>query len=171
MTRLTEGRLVHEFPAGWIAWKCDDAPYYRNHFQAFAGGAKSVDFAAVSPGNDPILWLIELKDYRAARRTKPSDLFDELAIKVRDTLACLMATASNSGCMPAAGHAKAGCKASKVRVVLHLEQPAKPSKLFPQVVEPKSAKDKIKQKLRAIDPHPLIGNSVNLSAKVAWSIS
>ncbi|MDP3859780.1 MAG: hypothetical protein Q8Q73_18625 [Stagnimonas sp.] len=168
MTRLTEGRLAHVFPAGWIAWKCDDASYYRNHFQSFAGGAKSVDFAAVGPENDPALWLIELKDYRAAPRTKPSDLFDELALKVRDTLACLLATASNSGMHPEVDQARAACKAGRVHVVFHLEQPRTPSKLFPQVVDPKDVKDKLKQKLRAVDPHPVWGNSAELGRKVAW---
>lgn len=170
MTRLMDGRLVHEFPAGWIAWKCDDAPYYRKQFQSFAGGAKSVDFAAISPGTDPVLWLIELKDYRAQARSKPSDLFDELATKVRDTLACLMATGANSGAQPEVDQAKAACRAGEVRVVLHLEQPRKPSRLFPQVIDPKDVKDKLKQKLRAVDPHPVWGSSVELRGKVDWGI-
>lgn len=171
MTRLTDGRLVHEFPVGWTAWKCDDASYYRNQFQSFANGAKSIDFAAISPGADPVLWLIELKDYRAYPRSKPSDLFDELATKVRDTLACLMATASNSGVRQEVDQAKAACNAGKVRVVLHLEQPSRPSRLFPQVVDPKDIKDKLKQKLRAVDPHPVWGNGVELSRSVSWRVT
>ncbi|MEW6166929.1 MAG: hypothetical protein AB1651_04440 [Pseudomonadota bacterium] len=170
MTRLAEGRLAHEFPAGWVAWKCDDAPYYRNQFNSFAGGAKSVDFAAIGPADDPMLWLIELKDYRAHGRTKPSDVFSELATKVRDTLACLMATASNSGATPEADNAKRACKAGKVRVVFHIEQPAKPSKLFPQVIDPKTVRDKLKQQLRAVDPHPIWGGQAELDSKLGWSV-
>lgn len=171
MTRLAEGRVVHEFPQEWLAWKCDSAPYYRNRFNSFAGGAKSVDIAAIEPATEPVLWLLEIKDYHASRRTNPSDLFSDVALKVRDTLACLMATACNSTTAPELNNAKAACKAGKIRVVLHLEQPTKPSKLFPQVIDPKGAKDKLKQQLRAIDPHPVCGNSRELGRKVTWRVT
>jgi hypothetical protein len=170
MTRLAEGLLVHEFPPGWRAWKCDSAPYYQRHFNSFAGGAKSVDFAAIEPAAEPVLWLVEIKDYRATPRSNPSDLFSDVAMKVRDTLACLIVTACNSMATADADNAREACKVARIRVVLHLEQPVKPSKLFPQVIDPKTAKDKLKQQLRAIDPHPVWGNSADLVEKVAWRV-
>jgi hypothetical protein len=58
----------------------------------------------------------------------------------------------------------------KIRFVLHLEQPQKPSKLFPQVVDPKSAKDKMRQKLRAVDPHAIVGDKALLNKLMAWQV-
>ena len=50
-------------------------------------GIKALDLLAVDPTKTA--WLIEVKNYRDHVRTKPSELSDEVARKVFDTLAAL----------------------------------------------------------------------------------
>ena len=84
MTTITEGALTFSFPDGCHAGKCDGWSHYRNQFQAVAGSSKAVDILCIAGDTS---WLIEIKDYRQYPRTKAIDIADELAMKVRDTLA------------------------------------------------------------------------------------
>ncbi len=171
MTTIREGRSTHVFPQTWRAKKYDALPYYVNHAQSFASGLKAVDIAAIEPGNSPVLWLVELKDYRLQKRTKPSDLFDEVAQKVRDTLAGLKIISTRSNDVTEAEFAQLACSARSIKVMLHLEQPNRHSKLFPQIIDPKIAKQAMKSKMRAVDAHPIIGNAATLDSKVTWTIT
>ena len=90
MTNIMEGDLTFSFSAGCQTSKYDDWSFYRKQFQAVAGQSRAVDILCVEGDAS---WLIEIKDYRQHNRTKPSDIADELAIKVRDTLAGLAAAA------------------------------------------------------------------------------
>ncbi|MGO9811146.1 MAG: hypothetical protein ACLP53_10250 [Isosphaeraceae bacterium] len=118
MQSLTEGRLTFKFPDGVEAAKLDDWRFYRNQFQKLGAtlrvpcghcgaelrckqcesaktlGIKSVDFLVVDTKGS--CWLIEVKDYRTTRRTKTVDLADEIARKVRDSLAMLAAASRNA---------------------------------------------------------------------------
>ena len=84
MTEIEEGDLKFTFPDHCEAHKYDEWAFYRNQFQSVAGGSKAVDIVCVSGDT---AWLIEIKDYRRHPRTKVIDIDDELARKVRDTLA------------------------------------------------------------------------------------
>lgn len=75
------------FPSDWQALKYDDSAFHRHQFQNFAGGSKAMDVVALSPDRE--LWLIEVKDYTLHRRVKRGSPFDEVAAKVRATLAGL----------------------------------------------------------------------------------
>ena len=86
MTEIREGALTFSFPDQCEAGKYDDWSFYRNQFQSVAGGSKAVDILCLADG---VAWLVEIKDYRQHPRTKPSDLCDEVARKVRDTLSGL----------------------------------------------------------------------------------
>ena len=46
--------------------------------------------------------------------------------------------------------------ADRIRIVLHLEQRAVHSRLFPRAIDPASVQQRLKQKLKAIDPHPRV---------------
>ena len=50
-------------------------------------------------------------------------------------------------------HSKVALSRKKLRVALHLEQPRKPSRLFPLVDNPANIAIKLKQQLRFADPH------------------
>jgi hypothetical protein len=90
MPRLTEDKLACDFPNTWTVAKYDHWAFYRNRFQSSCTGNKAMDFLGFDPATQT-LWLIELKDYRQFRRTKDHkiSLWDEVAIKARDTLAGL----------------------------------------------------------------------------------
>ncbi|MCL5961064.1 MAG: hypothetical protein M1358_17460 [Chloroflexi bacterium] len=168
MSTLNEGNLACTFPDSWKVTKYDDWEFYRNRFAGSCGGNKAVDFLA----HDPLgrtLWLIELKDYRRFRRTKDDQLslWDEVALKVRDTLAGLFA-AKVDPAHPEQSYAALALRVTSLRVVLHLEQPATGSKLFPRAYHPADVQQKLKQMLKPIDAHPRVIELNNMRA-VPWS--
>lgn len=168
MAVLSEGRLQFNFGPSCRAEKYDEWSFFRNQFQSTCGGAKAVDIICLS-GNT--CWLIEIKDYRQHKRTKPQDLGDEIAIKVRDTLAGLVAAKMNANAVSERDLAKKAIQAKAINVVLHLEQPEKHSKLFPRAIDPAAVKQSLKRQLRAIDAHPRIVNKHTLSAHMDWIVT
>ncbi len=150
---IKEGCLQFSFPDNTIASKYDAWVFY-SKFNSVFGGVKAVDIVHVD--SEKTAWLIEIKDYRTNRRTKPSELCDEIALKVRDTLL---------------GLAVARFQARRLRVVLHLEQPQKPNKLFPQVVNPADIKQQLKRLLKAVDAHPSIVDQHTLKPNMLWTVA
>ncbi len=130
MPTIVEGQLTFRFPDHWQASKFDQWRFFRNQFQSVCGGSKAIDVLAVEPHS--CLWTIEVKDYRRHRRVKSIDLAEEVAVKVRDSLAALVAAQANANDANERAMAAAALRCSRLRVVLHLEQPAKHSKLFPE---------------------------------------
>ena len=57
-----------------------------------------------------------------------------------------------------------------LRVVLHLEQPAKHSKLFPRAIDPADIQQKLRKLVKAIDPHPLVTEKATCPDRVPWSV-
>ena len=167
MCKIIEGKLEFIFPDGWKALKLDGTEFYRKHFQNFAD-SKCVDIASFQ-ANGGELWLIEVKDYRINRRTKTLDLFDELALKVRDSLALLFL----AKCKPeinSFNFVHIAADKPKIRVVLHLEQTAKPSKLYPHIVERDNARRKLAQTVRVVDPHPLFCEMSAMPHDCPWVV-
>jgi hypothetical protein len=195
MTRLVEQNLEHTFGHGWTASKYDRWPYYLAYFQSACKGNKAVDFVAVDPTGDA-LWLIELKDYRKNQGKPPrkaADLANDIAIKVRDSLAGLFAaakydahhahaadaqrsgssqTASQSSTYAQHAHAaeaQRSLQAKRIRVVLHIEQPQPASKLFPRAYDRGDIQQKLKQRVLAIDPSPVV-TEIGATPSLPWSI-
>jgi len=129
ITMQVEGLSFH-FPDSWTVTQYDAWPFYKNRFKDACGGSKAIDLLALNP-EDKTLWLIEVKDYRLHPREKVIELSDEIALKSRDTLAGLVAARFN-GEEPERTHAQRSLQARSLRIVFHLEQPPKPSKLFPR---------------------------------------
>ena len=167
MCNIIEGKLKFIFPKDWLAEKMDDSPFYRKHFQSFADN-KCVDIASFQ-ANGGELWLIEVKDYRINRHTKTLDLFDELALKVRDSLALLFLAKSKPE-VSSFNFAQKAADKPKIRVVLHLEQTAKPSKLYPHIVERDNARRKLAQTVRVVDPHPLFCEMSAMPRNCPWVV-
>jgi hypothetical protein len=140
-------------PAGWWIWKYDDSTFHRNQFQSFAGGSKAMD--AVSLAQDRTLWLIEVKDYRRNRRSKPGSVFAEVAKKARATLAGLAVARVKANDAGEKNLADEAMQCINIRIALQLAQPTKPSRVFPQVVDPQEASLQLRRELRPIDAHPL----------------
>ena len=185
MPVITEDALTFDFPVDWQAEKFDAWSFYKNQFSRCgeactscskcdhknASGVKAIDILAIDTNSR--CWCIEIKDYRQWQRTKPSDLADEVALKVRDSLATLVAARVNANVANEQSMANAALRCSRLRVVLHLEQPAKPSKLFPQGINPTNVQQRLKQLIKAIDPHPLVIDMKRMTQmnSVAWSVS
>ncbi|MBU0908191.1 MAG: hypothetical protein KKA54_04145 [Proteobacteria bacterium] len=168
-TILDEKSLRFLFQEGWRVLKYDDSSFHRNQFQAFAGGSKAVDFVAVS-ADDKEVWLIEVKDYRQQPRAKSVSVFDEVAAKVRATLAGLATARVRANDTDECEFADLAMHGSRIRVALHLEQPQKTSRLRPQVIDPASSYQKMRQAMRAVDPHAICcGHGVKEFA-LPWTV-
>lgn len=141
------------FPAGWQALKYDDSSFHRNQFQSFAGGSKALDIVALAP--DKTLWLIEAKDYGRRRRDKAGSVFAEVAAKVRATLAGLAAARVRANDPAEQAFASVAMACTTMQVALHLDQTLKPSKLFPQVIDPRTALMQLRREVRVIDRHAI----------------
>jgi hypothetical protein len=151
MQSFTEGLISFDFPNGYVVQKLDAMKFYTQYFQALQK-TKSVDLVAFNPDKQE-LWLLEVKDYRNQERTKPSELFDEIAQKILSSLACLMAMRANSQFADddERDFAAKAIGQTKLRFVLHLEQAQSTDRLFQPILDPKAARDLLRR-LRSIDP-------------------
>lgn len=147
--------------------KYDDWAFYRRQINRLAGGAKAVDFLVLDRNT---LWLVEVKDYRTHRRTKPTELSQEMAEKVRDTLAGLVCARFNGRDDAELAFARDALETVRIRVVLHLEQPRRVSRLFPTLINPAGLVLKMKQILKAVDPHPLVVDQNTKAGIVPWRV-
>ena len=168
-TTIAEGALTFTFAADAEASKYDDWSFYRNQFQqgCFTDN-KAVDLLCELNRS---AWLMEVKDYRAHARTKAVDLADEVAIKVRDTLAGLVAASVGANDPVERAFARRMVRAQRMRVVCHIEQPAKASRLRPRVIEPDKLKLKLRTLLKAIDAHPIVMDRSSAAATLPWVVS
>ena len=168
LEQIREDRLTFSFPASSQVAKYDDWAFYRKQFNAAFGGTKAVDIVYIT---NETTWLIEVKDYRANRRTKVMDLGLEVSTKVRDTIVGLMAAKCYANNTTEKKIAKSAISKNKIRVVLHLEQPARHSKLFPKAINVADVQMKLKQLLKPIDAHPIIVHQNNLRTNMDWSVT
>ncbi|HST60996.1 MAG TPA: hypothetical protein VLK84_19995 [Longimicrobium sp.] len=155
MPSITEGDLTFDFPAGWEVSKLDEWSFYRNQFQNVCNGTKAIDIMAVEPAH-ACAWFIEIKDYRRHARKKTADVADEIAHKVRDSLALVAVANVNANDDDEKARAGRALRSRKIRVVLHLEQTTRPSKLYPRKIDLANTQQKLRQLVRAIDPHALV---------------
>ena len=169
MTEIVEGDLTFAFPDHCEADKYDEWSFYRNQFQSVAGGSKAVDILCVS---DDAAWLVEIKDYRRHPRTKAIEIEDELASKVRDTLAGIAAASAKANDHDERALARRALKRRRWRVALHLEQPNVRSRLRPQPLDVANLLARIRKcrKLKAVDAHPVIVNREKIPRDVPWNV-
>lgn len=159
--------LTFTFPDGWKVEKYDDWNFCRT-FQEMNSGIKGVDLIAISP--DKTVWLIEAKDFRIHKRTKTTPLYEEVWLKVRDTLSALLPAKLNATDDEERKFASKVLGASSLRIALQCEQPKKPSKLFPLSVNEADVQKKLKKMLKPIDPHPLVINRNRTHTAVEWTV-
>lgn len=159
--------LIFTFPDSCKVSKYDDWAFYRNQFSAMWDGIKAVDFLVVE---GQMIWFIEVKDYRQSRRTKVIDLVDEVAQKVFCTLAAMLPAKFNASNSDECQFAEEVVKGQQLRVVLHLEQPLKSSKLFPRAFEPSNIQLKLRTLIKPIDPHPVVVESTKMRS-LSWTVA
>lgn len=168
MQRFNVDGLFFDFPKNWLVGKYDEWVFYRNQFSRTRNGVKSIDLLVVCP--EKTGWFIEVKDYRVHNRTKPTELADEVAQKVFDTLAGLLPAKIYASEDKERSLAKAALNVHKLRVVLHLEQPTKHSKLRPRAIDPASVKQKLRQLLKPVDAHPFIAEKTKMGS-LKWKVT
>jgi len=169
MTDMTEidGKRF-SFPQGWLVLKYDNSAFHRRQFQSFAGGSKAVDAVAVT--NQHTVWLIEVKDYRRQRRSKHGTVFAEVAAKVLATLAGLATARVRANNDDERDFAEQAMYCQNIRIALHLDQPRNPSRLFPNVVDPRTATQLLRKEVQAVDRHAVCyGSGVN-AGNLPWSV-
>lgn len=167
MTVIAEGMLEFDFPNGCQASKYDDWSFCRNQFQRVANNCKAVDIICVERN---VSWLIEIKDYRQFPRAKAIDIVDEIAVKVWDTLAGLAAASRNANDVAEREHAQRALASRKWRVVLHLEQPRAPCRLWKNPVDSSALLLKLRSRqLKAIDAHPMICSRNAPCDRIPWT--
>lgn len=140
--------------------------FYRHHFCKMADGIKAVDFIYIDQ-TQRCTWLIEVKDYRHPQTEpiKPSELADAVALKVRDTLAGLIAAKCNANDDTEKRISEAALNMSKINIVLHMEQTR-----CRWSIDPADLKIKLKQKLKAVDAHPKIVSKDRLKIDMRWVV-
>ena len=173
-----------EFDDDWLVMKYDDTTYYRKQFEGKkkkSNGLKkemdSVDLIAMNL-RDKVLYLIESKDYRFHRRTKPISPVKEFIQKVLDTLTGILPTALCGNRDDRGKHNDVGEEilfkqlhlVIGLKLVYQFEQPLKPSKFFPRVYDPADLQSKIRCELGMIDKHALVVDA-NTQYKVPWMVN
>lgn len=167
MPDIIEGSLRFSFSANAMIRKYDETAFYRNQFIKITDSVKAVDFVCVE---DETLWLIEVKDYRNRERDKAIALIDEIAQKIRDTLAGLVAAKFNANNAEEKQLAQRALNARVMHIVLHIEEDEAP-RLTPQKSLKAGLKQKMKQRLKSIDAHPHVIDQHTLHAHMNWTVS
>ena len=168
MNEVVIGELTFLFPRNGVVTKYDEWDFYKRCFQGIQQGTKAVDILCLLQG---AAWLIEVKDYRKHERTKPSDLSNEIAGKVRDTLSGLAAASANAEVDLEREVAKGALRKGRWRVVLHLEQAKSTgSALWPRGIDSTMVLQKLRRRLRAVDLNPIICNFDSCPKDVPWEV-
>ena len=168
--RFEEARLACDFADAWLVTKYDEWAFYRKQFQVACLGNKGVDFLALDP-EYANLWLIEMKDYRQGPRDPDKlDLWEEVAVKMRDTLAGLVAAKIAAAEAEEKQFAGQALSARRIFVILHLEQPAQHSKIFPRIFNPADVQQRLRQLVKPIDAHPRVIELSTHQQRVPWQV-
>ncbi len=168
MNKVFVDTLDFHFPSSWKVSKYDEWDFYHDRFKKIANGIKAIDLIAVDA--DMTVWLIEVKDYRKFPRTKPSEIHQEIALKVIYTLSAMLPGKLNCKSEAEKEMCDLVCSCKKLKIILHLEQPPTTSKLMPKPIEPANVKQKLKQALNSIDMEPHVVSMDNMG-KLVWSVT
>jgi hypothetical protein len=169
MPSLLEGSLRFDFVNEWDVSKPDGWSFYRNQFQQIVSGTKAIDILAIEPTGTAV-WCIEVKDYRDHPRTKTVGVAEETAAKVRDSLALFAAARFNANDAGEKASSTRALTANHIRVVLHLEQREKPSKLFPRKIDLANVQQRLRQLVKSVDPHACVRESSDMQG-CPWGVS
>lgn len=168
MKQLDVGRLKFLFENGLQVSQYDKWSFYRNQFQQIARGSKGVDFVCLT---DCTAWLVEVTDYRGHPLPKAPAIAEELATKVRDTLAGLAAATKNANEECERDFALCALKKRRRwRVALHLEQPAMPKHRFAFNLANLMVLLKKRRWLKAVDARPVVCSRGSTPPSAPWTV-
>lgn len=157
VSRHAVGGLEFEFDKGWKVGKPDEWAYYRKQFISMWDGIRAVDLLAVDP--EGTLWLIEVKNFLLHPRRDEEPFGLVVGKKTFGTLAMLLPARLHAGNEGERGLAQGALTADRLRVVFHLEQPERHSKLFPRAFDPADVQAQLRKRIHPMDPHPRVVDS------------
>ena len=167
MPAIAVDGLTFSFPDGWNVSKYDDWTFYRQHFAKQGDFIKAIDLIVtlIEFPNEIDVFLIEVKDYRHpdTQRVLPSELAEEVARKVRATLAAMLPARLNANVIAEKTFAASVLACRTLKVVLHVEQRHR-------AIDLADLKQKLRGKLRAIDAHPKIV-SIEEMRGLDWTVA
>lgn len=162
MTEFEESRLKFKFEDSWQIFQLDKSSFYRNRFSAGVQGTKAVDFVGIHGGN---LYFIEVKNFKDSRienkaRLKDGELFTEIAQKIRDSVACIVAANRTSESEKWQDYKNLLCNPqSPLKIVIWLEQDF--SNNLRQETRNSTKNKDFKSKLNWLTSHVLVVNQKN----------
>ena len=155
-----------DFADGWLITKYDEWQFYRQ-FLRMKDGIKAVDLLVLAP--DRTAYFVKSKITGEESAPSPANWLEIIA-KVFDTLAAIVPAKINGREESEREAARRIASASRLRVILHLEQPLKHSKLFPRAIDTAGVEQKLKQGLKPIDAHPKVAESSRMR-DLPWSVA
>lgn len=164
MPALDIDGLMFTFPDHWEASKYDEWSFYRNQFSKVRTGIKAVDVIAIDPNK--VGFMIEVKDYRHPDTEKPSQLPAAIADKVLHTLSAMLPAKMHATHPDEKRIAANLLKCDDLRVIAHIELPPR----HRGVVDPADLRQKLRELLRAIDPHVKVVSTANMQG-LAWTVA
>ncbi|MCC9601009.1 hypothetical protein LOC67_10675 [Stieleria sp. JC731] len=191
MTTFDEQEQAFDFPDEWDVSKFDEWSFYRGQFSSLAdanlncsacetdvrcancnsrrvAGTKGIDFLAIESDHD--CWQIEVKDYRKTLESTFLFLADEVALKVRDTLACLVVARTGSNNADEQRWAERAIGCSRQHVVLHLEQPTSNSRLQSRRKRAADVQQRLRQLVKCIDRRARVVDQT-MNGSVGWTVT
>ncbi|OOF83714.1 cysteinyl-tRNA synthetase [Rodentibacter ratti] len=162
---ITEGALEFIFSENISSTKYDDWCHYRNQFKDRCyKDNKAVDFIAY---DENTAWLCEIKDFRLGdRNPEKIPLCDEIAMKIRDTLAGLVSANLQANVFEEKKFARKVLKCENINIVLHVEQPQGSSYYYDLA----DLKDKLCNLLKAVDPHVKVMSKKSAHPDIPWKV-
>jgi hypothetical protein len=94
-----------------------------------------------------------------------------VADKISDSLSGLVAAQCNANDPAEKAFAGDALRVQRLRIVLHVEQPQKVSRLFPRAIDPADVKSKLKKLLKAIDAHPMVVDQYSRPGNRPWTVT
>lgn len=191
MPIIIEGRLQFDFAQDWHASKFDEWSFYRGQYARLGdakiqcktcdvavrcetcnsqrvAASKGIDILAVD--DSTVCWCVEIKDYVQTHRADYDFLADIVALKVRDTLACLVAARLNAVIPAEQQAATRALQCQRIRIVLHLEIPPTRLRLHARTNFHANVQQKLKRLVQAIDSNPLVV-SMNNMQDLPWTVT
>jgi hypothetical protein len=107
-----------------------------------------------------------VKDYRHPQAIRPSDLADTIACKVLDSLAAMLPAKLRASDSIEQSMAARILECEDLKVIAHLELP----QAHKPVVDPADIKQKLKQRLAAVDRHVKVVSMTRMRG-LEWNVS
>ncbi|WP_312123804.1 hypothetical protein [Lysinibacillus boronitolerans] len=170
MTEVIESRMKFSVDDTVDFVKFDETTFFNKHFKKLQD-SKGIDFIFYDTEANEYV-IIEVKNFRGAEQeptTKnrlkinhPDSVITETALKVRDSLSCLIGVSRSEQDSELKSFQKILKKDSKIKIILLLEANSVDSKCY------KILTDDLKKKLAWLNIRVLVANKDDLQKYITW---